>query len=801
MGVPANANPLLLGAAAGYQVARSLRFNSADSAYLSKTFASAGNNKVMTWAGWVKLCSASDYKALLLANTGSFTEGLRLENNGTLRFYLNGTNNGDLVTTQVFRDFSAWYHITCAVDTTQATASERVKLYVNGSQVTSFSTASYPTQNYSLTGLNAASLHAIGTISNSFYGNFYLAEAQFIDGQALTPSSFTETDATTGQLVPKAFSGSYGTNGFYLNFADNSGTTATTLGKDSSGNGNNFTPNNFSVTAGAGNDSLVDSPTNYGSDTGAGGEVRGNYATWSPLYAPAITLANGNLEASVSATTVYGSISVASGKWYWEVTPSGTVSTNTYIGVIDSTYLITNASWNTQARCYVSNGNKYDGALSSYGASFGAGDVIGVALDLDAGTLVFYKNGTSQGTAFSTGLTGKEWRALAYTGQSATHTVNFGQRPFAYQNPGTNRPSADFKALCTQNLPTPIIVKPNTAMDVVTYAGTGSALTPTSSLGFSPDLVWIKSRSAATDHALYDTVRGAQARLESNTTDTETTSDSGVTAFDSNGFTLGTLAQVNTNAATYVGWCWDAGSSTVTNTAGSLTSSVRANTSAGISVVTFTSASAVSNNTFGHGLGVSPAMVIMKTRDSAGNYDNWITYHSAAGNDKYLELNTTIAATSTNTWQNTTPSSSIVYLAAGGYQPGNWVAYCFAPVTGFSSFGSFVGNGNADGPFCWCGFRPRWILMKASSTGGSTYDWFVYDTARDTFNTANKFLSPNYAGAEQVTADAGTLTDLNVDVLSNGFKIRTNRGRLNLSSTTFIYAAFAEAPFNYARAR
>jgi hypothetical protein len=362
---------------------------------------------------------------------------------------------------------------------------------------------------------------------------------------------------------------------------------------------------------------------------------------------------------------------------------------------------------------------------------------------------------------------------------------NFGQRPFAYTAP------SGFKALCTANLPAPTIVKPSTVMDVVTYTGTGSTLTPTSSLGFSPDLVWIKSRSAATDNTLYDVVRGAQARLESNTTDAEVTSDNGLTAFNSAGFTLGTLAQVNTSSATYAAWTWDAGSSTVSNTAGTITSSVRANASAGFSIVTWTGTGGTA--TIGHGLGVAPSLIIVQTRTGTNNRNKPV-YHASIGNTGALVLDQTAATTTASSfWNNTSPTSTV--FSSGGDQNTNqnastYVAYCFAPVAGYSAFGSYTGNGSADGPFVYTGFRPKFILVKNTV---ATESWWITDSARDTYNVTKNYLAPNLSSAEGSSAV--------FDFLSNGFKVRTNFTSHNGNTHSIIYAAFAESPFQYSRAR
>jgi hypothetical protein len=280
-------------------------------------------------------------------------------------------------------------------------------------------------------------------------------------------------------------------------------------------------------------------------------------------------------------------------------------------------------------------------------------------------------------------------------------------------------------------------------------------------------------------------VRGAQARLESNTTDAEVTTDGGVTAFNSNGFTLGTLAQVNTNTATYAAWCWDAGTSNVVNTQGSITSTVRANASAGFSVVTWTSNGlSTPTQTKGHGLGVAPSLIILKNRSLA---DNWWVYHSPTA--AQLFLNTTAAAgtgggftVSSTTFGNT--ESNI-----GGN--GNLcVAYCFAPVSGYSSFGSYTGNGSADGPFVYTNVLPRWVMIKRTD---STSNWTIIDTAREGYNVDNDPLYPNLSDAEG-TADLA-------DILSNGFKLRTTDASVNASAGTYIYACFGANPFAYSRSR
>ena len=793
-------------AATGYQIARSLRFNSADSANLSRTFAAAPTVKTkQTISCWVKRSAVGVGQAIFSGYDGSSAQSTSLyfTSGDLLAIDIGGLATNSLITTQVFRDPSAFFHLHVEIDTTQATASNRVKMYANGQQITAFGTANYPAQNaVTQFALNNANNKIGSGWNNGAYLSAYLTDLFFIDGQALTPSSFGETNANTGVWVPKTYAGTFGTNGFWLKFDDNSAATAAALGKDSSGNSNNWTPNNFSVTAGAGNDSLVDSPTNYGTDTGAGGEVRGNYATLNPLKNAGSALSNGNLDqaSAVNNAMVLATIGMQSGKWYWEVS-GGTVYGIAQDNVTLANYIGQNAnSWG-----YHQAGTVYTNAASTaYGNTWTGTDVIGIAFDADNGRLLFSKNGVWQNSgnpaagtnpAYSS-LTNGPYFPAVQANSGATAVSNFGQRPFAYTAP------SGFKALCTQNLPIPTVGATSTTLaddyfNVVTYTGTGSSLSVTG-VGFQPDFVWVKGRSGATDHALYDAVRGVQKQLESNTTTAETTETTGLTAFGTDGFTVGSLAQVNTNAATYVGWAWKANGAGVSNTAGSLTSTVSANQTAGISVVTYTIPSASATiETFGHGLGKAPSMVILKVR---GNVDEWTVYNANLTTplSNWLTLNTTAAAggaTSTFSSSSTTFGVRGTRLLGSGTS-GNIVAYCFAEIAGFSRFGSYTGNGNADGPFVYCGFRPRFVLIKVTST---TENWTIFDTARDTFNFSRYRLHPSLINEEGVGTEAAG--NIAIDILSNGFKLRNTSTNINGSAQSYIFAAFAESPFNYARAR
>jgi hypothetical protein len=789
-----NNNPLIgaSGQSKGYRIERSLRFNSADSAYLNRTPASAGNRRTWTWSGWVKrgLVDAN-YRSFF--SNGNAVDSILFWNDNALAIRNFNGSSYDVITTQVFRDPSAWYHLVIAMDTTQATASNRIKIYVNGVQVTAFAVSTYPSLNYD-TGFNTTTVHYLGYNEYNYF-NGYMADINFIDGSALTPSSFGETDADTGVWKPKAYSGSYGTNGFYLKFADNSGTTSTTLGKDSSGNSNNWTPNNFSVTAGAGNDSLVDSPTQYGTDTGAGGEVRGNYATLNPLITPAtMTIVNGNLDLSgyTGVTSAYGTFGMSSGKWYFEYIVyangmggiSGTPNGSSYPGQSSDSY-----AWDA------SNAGKYNnGIFAAYGNATSNGDIVGVAFDADAGTLVFYKNGVSQGTAYSSIPSKTYFPVFRNADSGGNLSINFGQRPFAYTAP------SGFKALCTTNLPTPTIgatatTRADDYFNAVLYTGNGSTQSITG-VGFQPDWVWMKPRSNADDHVLVDAVRGTGNYLFSNLTNAEITGQTTrLTSFDSNGFSLGSNGSVNTNNYTYVAWNWKANGAGSSNTQGTITSTVSANTTAGFSIVTYTGNNTLAQSV-GHGLGVAPSMIIVKSRSNA---TNWLVWHSTISINSTLLLNTTGAEITglTGIWGSATPTSTTFGLnrldTDNNRNGQTYVAYCFAPVAGYSAFGSYTGNGSTDGPFIYTNFRPKYVLIRPSSAVDS---WQVEDAARSPFNTVNDQLFPNTSDAEQV--DSATR---NTDFLSNGFKLRGTNGGVNGNGTTYIYAAFAEFPFKYTLAR
>ena len=561
-----------------YTVARSLRFSSPSS--LSRAF---GTPTGAAWAlsMWIKRAGLGTPQALFsMDNTGS--ESLRFAADDKLYLYKGGTVI--MASTGVYRDTTGWLHL--FMNHTGGTGF--FTIVVNNNTAAAIS-GLYVTE------INTARTHYIGVGGN--YPELYLAEVQFVDGQALTQDSFGAADPATGLWSPKQYAGSYGANGFKLTFADNSGATAATLGKDTSGNNNNWTPDALTVTAGVNNDSFVDTPTGYGTDTGAGGEVRGNYCTMNEAdRGPFAALANGNLAVKNTNAGVWsavrGTIGVSSGKWYYEAVvnnvPHLVIGWGSSDGYLFTDYTDRFGYW----VMYAPAGHLYgpDRSGFAYGSEMIGGETIGVALDLDAGTMTWHINGVSQGAAFAgTGLAGRffPWAAtLTGSGVEARWDLNFGQRPFTYTAP------AGHKVLCTHNLPAPPIALPGNYFAAKIYTGTGAAQSLVT--GLQPDLVWMKGRGA-TDHATYDSARGVQKDLAPNLEAGETTQAQGLTAFNVDGFSVGTLAKLNNSSSNYADWAWKKGAPQ------------------GVDVVSVASASSAAVS---HALGVKPELIITKSRNN-----------------------------------------------------------------------------------------------------------------------------------------------------------------------------------------
>ena len=780
-----------------YEISNSLRFNDGDTPYLTRSTGTT-NKRTFTVSVWAKRSTTGARQTLWSSDnntndTGDGSKGgsgnyISFWNNG--EFYFGGFGGSFQVRSDgLQRDIAGWYHIVAQTDTTQATTNDRGKLWINGVQQTNY--VSMIGQNIDVKwatnriGVRSDQANYSDPTFFTAYMDGYLAELHVVDGQALTASDFGEYDEDSGIWKPKQYAGTYGTDGYYLKF-NNSGN----MGEDSSGNDNTFTPVNLSGTT----DVTTDTPTN-------------NFATLNSVERINTTPSEGNCQfngAAVTYDSMRGTIGMPSGKWYWEVKVIA-------IGVGGNIGIATNDSALSAGGTMTGVLQQYSGFKSinswsnngSYGG-FTTGDIIGVALDMDAGEIEFYKNGTSQGVAYSSLDTTKTFFPFVQGSTSLQYGVNFGNAPFSISSGNSDgngygnfeyAPPSGYLALCTQNLATalsPTIDDGSEYFETTTYTGNASTLAITS-LNFQPDFLWIKRRSSASTHALFNSNVGRDKSLGSESNDAEFTSpsDKDLISFDSNGFTVAQPNQRNVNGSgqTFVGWSWKAnGGTTSSNTDGSITSTVQANTTAGFSIVTYTGTG--SDGSVGHGLGVAPKCYMIKARTRP---DSWIVGHTALGTSTYpynLLLNQTSGKEggSYDDYLTADPTSTVLNLGNAGNVNGSgetYVAYCFADIEGYSKFGSYTGNGSTDGTFVYTGFRPAWVMIKVTDT---TEDWWILDTTRDTFNSARRML---YAD--------GTSSELNVseeiDFLSNGFKLRRSTTGRNGSGNSYIYMAFAENPF------
>jgi len=582
----------------------------------------------------------------------------------------------------------------------------------------------------------------------------------------------------------------------YMAFAD---TREYAYWLDQSGNNNDWTSNNLTES-----DISVDSPTN-------------NFCTWNPLqygwnYTPVYT--EGNTKISFTNAGAYGHGygtigGLKSGKWYWE-TLVNAQGTDTRIGIAGQ---VTGSDGEADVwRQYIDNlndgngKNKNGGFDNSYGSSFTSGDIIGLAVDIDNGTIAFYNNNSSQGTAYTDILSAMPddgWMPHSSGYNTSTITTNFGQdssfagAKTAQGNQDGNgigdfyyTPPTGFNALCTKNLPD-VDVVPSEHFNTVLYTGDATTSRTITGAGFAPDLLWGKIRSTTNNNFIFDTLRGAN-RLVTNSNGAESDYSTWFSTLTSDGFTTGTTNanSMNQNNATFVAWFWKANGSGSSNTNGSITSTVSANVDAGFSIVSYT-VSGESDYTTGHGLSKAPELILWKSRDRTSS---WSVYAEPIGNAKKLSLDTTAAEANTGGWSSTTPSNTLVYH--GGYYDGDDIIYyAFHSVDGYSKCGSYTGNGSStDGTFIYTGFKPAYFLCKNVSQAEG---WEVWDSTREPHNLMTKKFSPNTTEEEWTSST----THYAIDFLSNGVKLRTNYSAVNNNNQTFIFIAFAETPFKYSNAR
>jgi hypothetical protein len=718
-------------------ITNSLRLNDDDTAYLSRTPTSVGSRTTFTYSAWIKRANLGSQWYVFNA------DGAHSGDTTFFGLYFNSSNNLSVTTwateyrrtVAMFRDPTAWMHVVLSVDTNQAVADNRIRLYIDGVEQT-YSVLSNPSQGATL-GTNAAVAHFLSGYSsgtNAFDG--YFSQVQFVDGQQLGPDAFGAHD-NAGRWRPVAYAGTYGTNGFKLDFSLS--TSSASLGRDASGNNNYFTTTNIDLT-----DQVIDTPNN-------------NFATGNALQPSSGTFSNGNL---VNAGLTRSTIFMSTGKWYWEVRAN---AASVVAGVIEREGIANTTS--------VANGT-----------------LTGFRFDADAGTLA----STTDGSSFIgqvSGLTGGRFayatggsNTLIY-GAGGTTTLTYDSASGGYFR---FTPPSTYKALSTANMSAPVISRPRDYFDIRTYNGTSTAQT-IGGFDFSPNLVWIKATSTTADPGLFDSIRSAGNVLIPSKTNAEAASSTAFTAFTSNGFSLGPYGAFNNPSTTteegvnprnggYVAWAWDE------------------SPAAGFDIVTYTGDN-TSNRTIAHSLGGTPEFVIVKRRDSTGN---WYVGGTVVGTSSayYLWNSTAATSTSNSPWCTTCAASnwnSSTFMVTNNATnnlnaaSATYVAYLFRSIDGFSAFGTYRGNASTDGPFVYTGFKPKWLYPKRGDAADGTGPNFL-DAGRSPVNPLMRWLHANLSAVE----GSGTAV---VDFISNGFKIRYNGADVNVSGATYIYAAFADAPF------
>tara|TARA_A100000172_G_scaffold46406_2_gene28824 strand:- start:5290 stop:7887 length:2598 start_codon:yes stop_codon:yes gene_type:complete len=845
-----------------HTIDQSLRFNDDDSAYLSRLPSSASNQRTWTWSAWVKRGNVGlGARATLFSGRTTGTSNLfgflNPTSNGaadTFGAYMSADGDDRFQTTRVFRDPNAWYHFVVVLDTTQGSNDDRFKLYVNGIQETTWTRFDTITQN-SQKGFNEAISHSIGAEGTGQLFDGYMAEVNFIDGTALSPTSFGETK--DGIWIPKAYSGSYGTNGFHLSYKSSDLNTTGSSRTDPYGSGTDQPDDTFADNSGSGNhwtisglvasDVVPDSPTN-------------NFATFNPLLPNANVYSEGNLK-NASAGNDW-EIQVAtmfpagiSGKWYAEFYVHTCNASSTRVGVgvtgtnVDPEEYLGNESPDV---AYYDINDIYTGGskTADTDATFAAGDIISVSLNLDDGEVTFRKNNStmSNGTQSLVASTLYTFATTNY-GSGAGVVANFGQDDtFAGNKTSGSAASADgngigdfyyappsgFVALCTSNLQDITIGPGQTSQaddyfDTILYTAASSNGTHThGSISFTPDWSWIKNRDNSERHFLTDVVRGNVSVTDKFLVSSDASAEgangvSGTTfSVTSSGYQFVESSidsgELYYNSRTYVGWNWKAGGAPTSDnsnaagaepTAGSVkidgvnksgafsgspdipVTRLSASTEAGFSIVKYAGVTA-NPIKVPHGLTSAPELLIIKRLDGG---DSWMVGEPTLGftSSNILRLEESSVVPLGNVVFTASPDTNVFTVGSATNVNANtspYIAYCFHSVEGYSKVGGSYIGGGSNLPFVYIGFRPAFVLLKVSST---TNSWFIYDNKREGYNQENDTLSPDLTAVED--------NSYKLDLLSNGFKIRGTNNAHNQSGQTFIYLAFAEQPLKFANAR
>lgn len=812
----------LINVVSGYTVNNAIWL--ADGDYLSRTVGTPDNADEIFMACWIKRSSFGAQAALAEATNSNLTLW-RFMAQDDMNFRQGATER--LETSQVFRDPTAWMHVAFQYNSNASGGSgDYHRFFVNGVEVTAFNTDT-PTSagtdcDFNVSGTTLKLFRDVTNNADNFIG--YVAEFICLDGQTegvdFNISDICTTDAN-GNPIPVNPSGlTFGSNGFWLDFAVAPG-TGNGAGTDVSGNGNNFTENSLTAAQ-----QVEDTPT----DDAANGV--GNYMTWCPLSSGGngSTFANGNQQwsdASAGGDAAAGTIQVSSGKWICEFEIDA-VTTGLWLGVWDqatdyaSTAFEAANSGNDIAADHgtwvikPSTGFTIDGdgqgdpgtdqSLSTWTAT----DRMTIAIDMDQGDgsnrMWIAKNGTWEnsgnpdsgtGTIFSN-LPNKVVFVVGNRG-SGTDTVTMRANSADWEDSPSN--ATTFKDIHTANLPAPTVTDPSAYFQSVLYTGNGTAIgsggkavTLGGNATMQPDFVWIKNRDAADEHMIYDAVRGATKDINSDSTSAEATDTEGLSTFDSDGFTVGSNVAVNTNTEKYVAWCMKAGGAGSSNANGTISSTVSVADHGGFSIATY-AGNGTGGATVGHGLSSAPGAIIVKNRDQA---DSWAVYHdsnTSAPETDYLLLDTNAATADDNTfWNDTAPAATVFSVGTAhnvNASTENYVAYCFARTPGLIGIGSYTGNASTDGPYVvvddgGSGFRPAWLMVKRTDSAGV---WQILDNQRSPYNPAGNGLL-----AEDTLAESENSAHY-IDFLANGFKLRTSDTDRNASGGTYIYLAFAEYPF------
>ncbi len=788
---------------AAYEVDYSCRFNDDDSAKTSHTTGGTPTDASKGVFGtWFKRGNLGINAHLV----SSVSERFDVRIDTSDRVYIVDDASSTLVSTLVLRDPTAWYQLVLSYDSDEGAAADRLKIWLNGVEITSWSSDSRTNiTSGEAWGLTIdAEVKTVGNFSAQYFDG-YLAQTFLIDGTSIQNgdhaiTAFGEFD-DNGVWRPVDVSGlTFGTNGWLLDYAVAPG-TGNGAGTDVSGNANHFTDSGL-----AANDQVSDTPTT-------------NWSTWNTLFKTNGTwnYANGNLDAIYTSSTdsgVFGSIGVSTGKWYFEFACS---STSINVGVVSETAVNSGdlAEVDPQSGGWDSIGGdawvyarKYDGTSGIkinansavvYGDAYTT-EVIGVALDLDNDIIWFSKSGTYQNSAtiaevqdgddsnaaFSGEINGQIVFPFVYAQTNMTVTANFGQSDFAGTLP------TGFNALNTANLATPAIPDGTAHFQTTLYTGNGSVrnIDQTGNSTFQPDLVWIKNRDTTDIHSIFDSNRGATKYHGGATAgnSTEVTNANSLTSFDSDGFGLGSGAGGwNDNTEKFVAWQWKAGGAGSSNEDGSInTTKTSVSTEAGISIIHFTG-NGTAGATIGHGLGKKPEFIIQKAMATA---EHAVAYLSYLGAHYGYYLGHTAAAYDLNIyWNDVEPTTSLITLAGGAqvnHSANEMISYAWVSVEGFSKFGSYTGNGAADGPFVYTGFKPAYVQLGRTNSTHTVQPF--YDSDRSPYNEIDDQLTAHNTLTETTGSEE-------IDFLASGFKIRTNDADVNASGGVYRFAVWAEYPF------